>query len=287
MMESYRAVLDKGIVIIVTGHANYGRMAFNLAATIKAVEDFPIAVMFNGHALAHIGEHQKKVFDLIIPIDESIPHNPSCKLYAPQYSPFKKTIIFDADMLWLPQRKPSELFEELKDYDFTAITEGKESEPGSYYFWCDPGEVKQHYNLKTEMHKWRSEVVYFNENGASVLNRALEIVKKPGISSVTHFAHSVPDELGINIATSEMGILPHKYKWQPSFWHLMNGNFIYDLQKLYREYYLISFGANRSTQHIKQIYTMLVGAACYKVGLQNVFSLIDKRVFLPTVRDKM
>lgn len=280
---------EKGIVITTTGHPYYARMAFNLAASIKAAQpDFPIAILHNGRALSHLGPHQLDIFDYIIEIDEGIPAAQIAKLYAAFYTPFEKTLLLDADMLWLPVKTPDQLFAEVAACDFTGITEGKEGDASSkYYFWADTAEIRAKYDIKTDIYQWRSEVMYFNVEGREIIKRALAITENPNLNSIKMFAHTVPDELGINIAAAEAGVHPHVYRWQPSFWHLMNRNVIPKPADLYNQYYLISFGSNYASGTIKQFYNQLVQAACYKLARQHVFSLESKKSFLPLVRDKM
>lgn len=280
--------MKKGIVIVVCGHAYYGRFAFNLAVTIKAIEDFPICVLYNGTALSHLGAHQLDVFDYIEKIDDNIKANTMCKLHAYKYTPFEQTLVLDADTLWLQKRTPSELFAEVEGENFASITEGKESDVNkNYFFWADPGEIKQQYNCKAEIHQWRSEVMYFNEEGKAVLKRALEICDTHKLKSAANFAHACPDELGINIATAEMGIAPHKYKWQPSYWPNMSGGIFRNMRDIEDKHYIVSFGSNTASGTLKSTYGHISSFAFMKMKRQNVFPLIEKRLFLPNIRNVM
>jgi hypothetical protein len=283
-----RIEYKNGICIVAVGHPQYGRMAFTLAASIKAVESsVNIAVLHSGIALNHIGKHQIKVFDEIIEVGPEVPANTCAKLHVPKYSPFENNLVIDADTLWLPEKKPSELFESLKDVNFTGVTEGKEGDTGLYYFWCDPGEARTKYEFKAPMHQWRTEFMYYNQEGAKIINRALEITQNHGLATVSNFAHAVPDELGVNIAAAEAGISPHIYKWKASYWHQLNHMIVPPPRELYEKYYIMSFGSNRNSNTIKKMYDRLASAACSKIGLQHLFSILDKKSFLPTVRDKM
>lgn len=279
----------KGIVIVATGHPYYGRMAYNLCLSIKAVEkQTKVCILYNGNALAHIGQHQTDIIDYIIRMDDSIPANQCSKLYATKYTPFEKTLLLDADTLWLPNKKPSELFQTIgEDVNFTAITEGHTDEINqSYFFWADVGEIREVYGVN-KIYQWRTEVMYFNVEGRKVLEKALEITKEPKLKSVTMFAYNVPDELGINIATAIYGIEPHQYKWQPTFWYLMNKSNIPEPRKIYENYYLLSFGSNFTGNVIKKLHDSLLRNYCMKLQRQHVFPLHNKRDFLPKLRDKM
>lgn len=281
--------MEKGICIVVTGHSYYGRMAYNLCATIKASEpNFLVALLHNGPSINHLSADQLDLFDFIIPIDDNIPANTMCKLYVTKYTPFDKTLLIDADTLWLSKFTPSDFFHEVRDQHFASITEGKESDVNkNYFFWADPGEIRQKYEIKAEIHQWRSEVMYFDSEGAKVIERALEICLKPGLNSVSHFAHAIPDELGINIATAEMGIVPHQYKWQPSYWSNMTGGIIKWGKQLHDHHYLISFGSNSANPQLKKTYADITQAAFLKLKRRNIFPLFEKKSFLPEIRKVM
>lgn len=280
--------MNRGILIIVTGHAYYGRFAYNLAASIKAVEDFPVAIAYNGAVLTHLSEYQLDIFDDIIHIDESIKANTMCKLYAAQYTPFDQTLLLDADMLWLQGRKPTDLFNEVKDEHFMCITEGKESNPNpNYFFWADTGEMKQKYDIKAEIYQTRSEVVYFDKIGSEIVKRALEICTTHSLASVSNFAHATPDELGYNIALAEKGITLSKYKWQPSYWPNMTGGIVRWGKDLIDNHYIMSFGSNTVSGDLKRAYAQMTDVIFMKIKKQNVFPMFQKKDFLPNIRNKM
>jgi hypothetical protein len=279
--------MSKGIVIVITGHPYYGRYAYNLAVSIKATEDFPIALLYAPKALTHLSTQQLEVFDEFIELPKEVPANVSCKLYAGQFSPYVETLLLDADMVWLPIHTPSELFKSCEGSVFTGITEGHEQDPAkNYFFWADVEEIKKVYTLKANLYQWRTEVVYFNRDGREVLKRALEIVQNPRLSTVKQFGYAVPDELGVNIAAAECGVVPHIYKWQPSYWHLMYNNHIPAPCELHEKYYLLSFGSNVASGTLKKVHDNLMKAYCYKLGRQHVFDLPSKRDFLKE-RDKI
>jgi hypothetical protein len=60
--------IKKGILLIATGHANYGKLAYNLACSIKSVEDINIAVIYDGVGLSHLTDKQKFIFSELIPV---------------------------------------------------------------------------------------------------------------------------------------------------------------------------------------------------------------------------
>lgn len=278
-------MLEQGILIFALGHPYYGRYAFNLAISIKAVEDIPIAIVHDKSSLSHLDDYQKAIFDHQI-LSEL---KPGCaaKLHAYDLSPFERTILLDADMLWLPKHKPSELFEELKGNEFTGITEGSTDNPSShYFFWAEIGEIRDKYQIEGVIHQWRTEVMYFerSEKVEKMFAEAITIHSDHGLSKVKEFANGVPDELSINISAGKYGLSPHKERWQPSYWPQLFQQKIPEAGTLYREYYLLSVGGNMNTENTKRLYNTIVKAQAPKVGLSHCFPLQSKHSFLPERR---
>lgn len=278
-------MLDKGFLIIISGHPYYGQYAHNLGVTLKAAGECNIALVYSKSAISHLDESQRSVFDHLI--EEELPANCSAKLHAYRLSPFEKTIVLDADMVWLPVHKPQELFTELNGVEFTAITEGSTDKPSSHYFyWAEVDEIREKYKIDGNIHQWRTEVMYFerSEKVADMFSDAIDIYSNHGLSKIKDFAEGVPDELAINIAAAKHGIEPHKPNWQPSYWPQMHQNRIPEAGTLYREYYLLSAGGNMSTDNTKKLYNNIVKAQAPKIGLSFAFGLQSKHSFLPERR---
>ena len=274
-------MLEKGILIFALGHPYYGRYAYNLAITLKAIEKVNIAVVHDSTSLSHLDDSQKSVFDTLIPCDLK----PGCgaKLHAYELSPFEKTLLLDADMLWLPVHSPSELFNELNGIEFTGITEGSTDNPSShYFFWAQIEEIRSKYEITGCVHQWRTEVIYFerSEKVESVFKDAVSIHDNHGLSSVKEFAEGIPDELSINIAAAKHGVNPHKPNWQPSYWPQLYKNLIPNVSTLYRDFYLLSAGGNLNTENVKQLYNTIVKAQAPKIGHTHCFPLQSKYSFL-------
>lgn len=275
----------RGVTIVALGHPYFGRYAYNLALTIKAVENFPIALIFDYSAVSHLTEEQQEIFDIRIPSDLY----PSCgaKLHTYDLSPFKQTLVLDADMLWLPKKKPSELFDSLNGVEFTCISEGSTLKPSShYFFWGHIEEIREKYKITGVVHQLRTEVMYFekSERVERMFKKAQEIYLKPGLNYVKEFAGGVPDEMALNIAAGIEGIEPHDPTWKPSYWAQLFKNMIPPLDQLYRDYYLLSVGGNINTQNVKNLYNTLIKAQAPKLGLAFSFGLQSKHQFLENRR---
>lgn len=277
----------KGIIVFSVGHPYYGKLAYNLATSIKAVEDFPVAIVHCNQSLNHLSDSQKQVFDIMIPAGDNIPYGCGSKLWAYELSPFEETLLLDADMLWLPKRKPSDLFKELKDVEFTSITEGYWSKEGSdasphYFFWAKPEEISEKYKVD-KVYQWRSETIYFkrSEKNESLFKLAQKVFNNSELETENKYAGGTADELGINVSTAVHNVHPHQYKWKPAYWHLLNKGAYPDFTTLYSNYYLASFGSNVSSTVSRNFYDRIMKAACYKLGKHHMFPLISKRGVIP------
>lgn len=270
-----------GIVIIASGHPYYGRYAYNLALTIKAVEDVPVCLLYSGRGRAHLTDDLLSIFDTVKEIKAE--ENCGSKLEAYKHTPYDRTLVLDADMLWLAKKKPSELFKELEGIKFTAITEGSTDNPNkSYFFWANVEEMRAKYKID-KIYQWRTEVMYFEKckEVSDMFKDAKKIFKNPGLKSQKNFAGGVADEMAINISCSMHNIHPHKDNWQPSYWPKKNQDQIPVPSDLYANYYLFSAGGNHHSQLADKFYNSLVKAQAPKVGHVHIFALQQKYTFLP------
>jgi hypothetical protein len=278
--------MRNGIMIIASKHPYYGRMAYNLAATIKASEqDCPVCIVHAGRGLSHLTDLQKAIFDEVIEIPEN-DYGVGVKLYAYEHTPFDGTLLIDADNLWF-KRKPSELFAELEPHEFSAITEGFiDFETGEnnlrtdYFMWANVDAMKMKFDMKGKMYQFRSEIMWFRktERVGCMFKTAKEIFHKPEVE-VVRFGGVVPDEYAINIACNLCGVVPHVYKWQPCYWDRIHKLQVRDRRpgQLFDKYWLMSTGGNGVTSYCTRLYNQLASAACYKLGVQFLFTLQPKK----------
>lgn len=287
-------LLEKGVSIIASGHHYYGRMAFNLAKTIKAVDrDCKIQVITSGSALNPIRKNDKWVFDYITYADPDL-GGFELKLHIDELTVFENCLLLDADCAWVSKESPIKLIDHLSDKcNFTAITEGvydiKEPEKSDiskkYYFWADVEELINKYDLKSMIYQWRTEVMFIKKcDDINTFFETARIVHHDARNKLTTlklFAHNVPDELCINVSASIHGLWPHKYKWEPSFWHRLHSENIPQIEDMQGRYYILSCGSNMTSPAVKKLYDRLVRAASYKLGMAHVFELVNKKEMMP------
>lgn len=278
-------MLKQGIILLAYGHSYYGRYAYNLALSIKSVEDTNITLVYHGNVLSHLREDQKLIFDNLIEYENDPGFG--VKMELNNFSPYDQTIFLDVDTVWFPRNKPSDLFELLKDYDFSGITEGyydisTNTDNGNpkYYYWGDPQEIIRVHKPIANIYQWRTEFMYWKKGKVSdqLFKTARKVYEKPLLKSIKRFAHHVPDELALNIAAAKHDVHPHEYKWQPTYWPPMQGNIITGLDDLYK-FYAFSCGSNRLSIASRQVYDRVMKAACYKMGVQYIFPPFAKNGF--------
>jgi hypothetical protein len=274
-------IKNTGVLIVCCRHPYYGRMGYNLAVSIKAAsKETQICVLHSGRGLAHLSEYQKEVFDIIkqIPEDNGV----GTKLWAIDHTPFENTLMIDADNLWFQKRSPELLFKELDNFEFSAISEGfidgaVNELRTDYFMWASVDKIREVYPIE-KMYQFRSEVMWFKktEKIIAMFKNAQAIFHDPQIE-VLKFGGVVPDELPLNIACSLHGVVPHVYKWQPCFWDRIHKNESKKDSGLFEKFWLMSTGGNNVTAYCVKLYNRLAGAACYKLGLQFLFTLQPKK----------
>lgn len=268
--------LKKGILLIATGHPNYGNMAYNLACSVKSIEDVQIAIVWSDNSLNHLTETQLQIFSHRIKLHEKYNTGFGTKLHLDQLTPFDKTLYLDADMLWLG-RKPSELFEQLDGIDFTCITEGDSDKPNpKYYFWAEAREIKDAYQVEW-VPQTRSECLYFEKK--EVFKFCRKIKPDVMLTTIRRFGEWIPDELYFNIALAKLNIRPGK--WMPAYWARLHNELMPNLSVLYKEYFLLSFGSNAASPTMKRAYDNVMNVVCRKLGLPYMFKLKSKKEWAP------
>lgn len=272
-------MLTKGIILIATGHAGYGQLAYNLACSIKAVENIDIAVVHSGAALSHLSDNQRQVFTKVIELPNDFADGFGAKLHLDQLTPFDKTLYLDADMLWLG-KNPYDLFKELDGVQFTIITEGSsESVNNKYYFWAELSEIQAAYKVE-KVWQIRSEVIYF-EKGTKVFKESRKLKPETKLKTIRMFGDKIPDELYFNIACAVLDVSPHVANWMPAYWSRLHGEVMPNLPVLYKDYYLLSFGSNAASPVMKRAYDNVMKVVTNKLRLPYLFKLKSKKEWAP------
>lgn len=278
-----------GVVIIAAGHFIYSQMALNLAMGLKHTDSKTnITLLWQGQGRAHI-EPYLTIFDQVIEIPSNltdrngfqIPIKAKMSMY--DMSPYDTTIYLDADIIWFPFKPISQMFEELKDEEFTMANRSKDdlnTEPR--LLWVKATELKNVYGDK-EVYNLSSEFVYFKKTDSvkRLFDAANSAFDEPKLE-FKRFAGSIPDELAFQIAMMETGMKPHKTPYLPMYWEPYEKKNL-TVHELYKtEYFGYSVGGNLLSTQQKTIYDGLVKFYSKLFGIKYAFLAVNKREALPT-----
>ncbi len=277
----------KGVLLIACGHAYYGNYAIQLARSIKAVDSsIGIAVLHNGEGLSHALPNHKSIFDVIIdcPVytTNGITDYMKTKAFIYDLSPFEETMYIDSDVIWLPQKPISKLFEELKDVKFTMNNRGRETIgkalPG-YIHWAEPKKLIQKYKLSEEsfLYNLSSEFIYFKKDKdvKKLFNEAKKIFDNPP-NEFKKFGMGIADELAFEVAMMKTGVYPHAYPFLPFYWEQFERKST-PIYEIYKDFYAYSMGGNANIGQMANIYNNLAQHYNGKFGINGYFPAKDKK----------
>lgn len=285
-MEKASEVTAKGILLLALGHSEYGKMALNLALSLKANSDIKIALVHDNSAIRLLSKEEKAVFDelIVCPMEYYKGSYFRTKLKLCELSPFEKTIYLDVDTLILPGNDINKYFDELEGNVVTFSNRGfiDLNNPEGFSIWCDINEIKEKYSLKENQNKYyslHSEFIYFTKKAKGFFDKALSIYDKPKITPVK-FANGYADEFAFSIACMLKETYPHKDNFIPAFWYPAERK-EYKPSYLNKNYLMISMGGNRQQNSSIAIYNNLVKHYVLKSGLNNIYLFKNKFTYLP------
>jgi len=274
----------QGIVILALGHFIYGRFAVNLAVGLKKCQpEIKIALIHNDSSITDLDESQKFLFDYKIkcPYEYSISGVNTCyvkpKLFLDKLSPFQETLFLDADIVWCPYKKPSQVFDEYKNLNFTMANRGINSINAGHSDWVDIPLMKENFGIE----KWidlSSEWIYFkqSEKTTELFETARQFYGDERLIC-KQFAGGKPDEPAFCLAMLKLNILPHVTPYYPNYWEPVHRH--KSQEDIQRNYYGISLGGKFISERIKKIADNLVKHYAYHRGIPT-FENVSKSKYL-------
>lgn len=276
--------MNRGILLIAIGNPYYGRLAYNLCVSIKASENIPIALIYDTSGISHVSDDKRLFFDELIecPVEFKMQAGKNewlkPKVFIYDLSPFDETIFLDVDMCWNPYKRPSELFEALKDYSFQISNRGytKETEGmAGFSLWADIAEIRNVHGIDQYM-DISSEFIYFkkDEKAEQIFTQAQEIFETDRVAYRT-FAGGKPDEPAFAISISKLNaqcITP----FYPTFWHYHHAKRNVSRTEIINGYYAISMGGAHLTTAMKQMYNDFTKSCFSKIGAGVPFPIESK-----------
>lgn len=286
--------MEKGIIIFAIGHSNYYRMAENLAASLVVAGSKQ-----SGIRICLICDSKEKVInkcliDDYVIVDMAEFTGPNGFVYmdaiinAYSYSPYKRTLKLDADMIWL-KKNPAILFDELDGVGFTISNKGFYpigSKPG-LSVWAKEEDIIEAYNLKGDepMFMLSAECFYFEKSRetSKIFSEAKKIYKAKKIKGTAFSNATFTEELAFQIAMLRGITKPHQTPFAPIY----NDYIVPDKSKnrLYAyqltEFFGYSAYGNATSAFKKMNYDTLAVANANKLGLPKPYKLSEKRTYLP------
>jgi hypothetical protein len=266
-------------------------MGAQLAASIKFMDkDMSVTLLHDNKGIGHLNEQRLRLFDNIILVPENCYMNKGRKDYLKvkthlySLSPYDETIFIDADVLWLPRKTATELFDSLADVDFTMANRGcipLDQAKNGFITWCNPEEIRAKYDIDGTLYNLSSEFIYFKKKKevCKLFKQAQKNYETLKVHYVL-FGNDIPDELPFAIAMMQTGIYPHKTPFLPFYWEAFHKQNLKPAD-MYGSFYAYSCGGCICTTNVKRIYDNLAQYYCNKMGLGKFFPLISKRTFLP------
>ncbi len=284
----------RGILILALGHPQYGRMAANLAASIRYNNaELPIHLVYSGKALDHLTAAHKALFTSMAncPAAYYTQHNKAdyfkAKTYLYELSPFEETLYLDCDLLLYSKTNLANLLLNLSmagDFDmqsrgYTAMDTLHTY--GHYTHWCNPADVKKLYGISAgRFYQLSSELVFFKKT--PTLKRFFESVQDlyaaPGVPTPA-FAGSISDELAYNLAALQHHISPVEAGRVFIFWDLMDKT-----RGSRHSYYGYSAGGNNASEEVCACYNLMSKFYANALNLPMAYQLQPKKQWSPERR---
>lgn len=295
----------RGIVLIALGHVQYGRMAANLAASIRySDKDVKIHLVHAGNSLNHLSDEHKALFSsfAVCPPEYYAKNGKTvflkAKTFLYELSPFDETIFIDVDLVWFGKGKHiSQLFEQLKDIDFTMQNRGYCELSGEvlnkqYSMWCDINEVKEVYKTTGRFYQLASEFIYFKKTDANkrYFKKVKEVFDNPKVNTVIYakgkkisdsFAGDIPDELAFDIASAVLEHYPHQVNFVPIYWFATDGK--KNDSEIMKNYFGYSIGGSICPPQVLKKYFDMTRFYSKDAGVLH-YGIQNKRNYLPERR---
>lgn len=214
-----------GILLCAWGKVGYGYAAFNMAASIRNLSPaLPIALITDGHAIAHLSAEHKTVFsDIIVTGTVDDPGGFKANIY--HRLPYDYTLYLDVDGLAINSVEPL-LSKLISDYENDPETKYYRVHVYDWYdqnspvdmpmmYWARRDDIWNHYGFTTERFPATQSSIQFiakcdkAENFYKQLNHIYHNDCLPLESLKHQWGGSQPDELYLNVNIAKHGIDPH------------------------------------------------------------------------------
>lgn len=276
-------------MILALGHANYGRMALNLAISIKGKGwETNICLLHSHKMLDNFSPNERSFFDQYVMVDESMyTHNGAieyqmAKTSIYDLSPYDNTVYLDADSIWLAENNPKELFGLCKNNPvlFQCVHKWDIQDEWGCLWTCRDGlpneglkQIREIYGITDNrtIYEMQSSFLYF-EKGI-VARNFFDTAKKLYTERPFHFwtwNNGMPDELVFNISTALNNIKLPLFPFTPLFFDDYTRTFKGDTKRectyskrdtIFNKYFALSMAGNTNSTSVTNLYDDMVKMA--------------------------
>lgn len=273
-----------GVLLIALKSPIYGRMAYNLMQSIKAVApDMPVSIVLDEAGGAELDAVKRFYFDKIITPDPAYyvvsgqPRPLVAKFHLYDLSPYKKTLFMDADTILSTNCDFKAFLSELDGIEFTMANRGEGDMTSQ---WTNKEHIVSVFN-PDKFYDLSSEVIYFErcETAKKVFKTARKLYNE-GRLETKPFAGDKPDEPFFAIAMDKNKIYPHQSPWKPLFWAPQEGYNLHNIAAFGRKFIGMSAGGRHLPKLQLKLYTQLCGAVEYATKA-TLFPYLTKYRYLP------
>lgn len=279
----------RGIVLLSIGNPTYALWAHNMAVTCRVMSpDLPIHVVTDGNF--PFEPYHANIVDKVIHLDRNdylndgrlYPAKAKLSLY--KYSEFDETIYLDVDGCCI--KDLNLLFEECKQLGqpFQVQVNGvstKEFDNLDASLWVKPEQIFKKYKLKedAEIPGTNSSFWYFKKSkkAESLYDKALKNLSKPFTVRELRYtwghSNTQPDELYMNIALAQMGMMPDikpvLYLRKRGTGGQQNG-----LDQIQKNYYIIGCWGDENYNHHEISGTGQINSGLYNKHVANCYRIL-------------
>jgi alpha-N-acetylglucosamine transferase len=245
----------KGIVLLAIGKKEYGRMAYNMALSLKYHSNIPVQLVCERQTIEGL---DLKFFDIITEIDSQDCWDKKfepgkAKLSIHKYLHFDESIYLDVDGVCVKPIDP--LFDECEETGQYFLTQYKTHIEGvkpdyKQMLWAWPKDIWEHYKLKEDakLPATNSSFMYMKkgEELNKFFTQCLDNFNNP-VQQRLVWGNSRPDELYLNVAMAQFDILGKLKENYPIYF---NGHYNKNLKEDIKNYYVLGlFGIRRHTHN--------------------------------------
>ena len=191
-----------GVIIVACGNPIYGNMAFNLAMSIKHNCKIDITCLYSEQSLSELSEKQLSYFDKLIEVPATYyaKSYQRVKCFANELTPYKRTLMIDADTVWNKGKNIHDLFSDsFQTGCLGKWQNGTETHKG-YVYWEEPQKIADYWSIDL-IYKTYSGFVAFTDKHNKIWKQIQKVYDDDN-APCQKWNGDKPDEYAFNVGIS-------------------------------------------------------------------------------------